>query len=244
VGTLMIVAFMFVLWTFVYPYSQNARDLVREAPTVPDKLQLFVEFLRDPAQFPDAAQDIDASAEFGKDTSKVNIIQRYSLLKSIDMLINADERTGYTSVDRYIPALYSAIPHAIWPDKPVPITSNELGHKAGFRIAQEDTTTGIAIGGPALFFDMGGWIVLVTSTIICFSIYFALSLRLVGTTKKSAWGLVPIGSEALLAGGAGPGTVVTLVFLFLGVFFMMVALLKIIGYVSQTLISRPISSKA
>ena len=85
-GILGIAAVLFVAWSFVYPFSQNARVQVRGANTLSEKVYLIVEFLRTPSRFPDSISNSKESSEFGAATSKVNIVARYSLLKSIDML--------------------------------------------------------------------------------------------------------------------------------------------------------------
>ena len=138
-GTLVLAAVMFVVWVFVYPFSQNARVSIRESESISDKTGLIIQFIRDPSLFPDSISNFEESSEFGTASSKVNIIKRYSLLQSNDMLIDADQRSGYTSIDRYTPILFSVVPHALWPDRPEPILSNELGHKAGFTMANSDT---------------------------------------------------------------------------------------------------------
>jgi hypothetical protein len=159
------------------------------------------------------------------------------------MLVAADKKAGYTSFSRYAPALLAFVPHALWPDRPEVISTNELGHKAGFNIAESDTITGLAIGGPALYFDLGGWVALASYTIFCFSIFFFVTLRLVGSTANSIWGIVPIGTEALIAGAASPAAMFNLVITLLGTFFVAVAVLKLISYFAKTLISRPLPSR-
>jgi hypothetical protein len=243
-GILGIGVVLFVVWTFVYPFSQNARFSVRAAGTISEKVGLIAEFIRDPSRFPDGTSNSEESSEFGAATSKVSIIARYSVLPSIDMLIDADRKLGYTSIDRYTPVLISFVPHALWPDRPVPITSNELGHKAGFNMAPGDATTGIAIGSPAYFFDLGGWLALIVYTLLCFVFFFFLAIRLVGSSGAGVWGLVLTGIEANQAGNASPATMFSTVVMFLGMFIVTIAVLKIVSYVTQSLISRPIATKA
>jgi hypothetical protein len=243
-GTLLLFGFATVIWVVVYPFSQNARFPVREAETLSAKVDMIVLYFRDPSQFPDVNEESDGSGGFGTASSKIGIINRVSTLNSIDMLIGGDRSFGFTPIERYAPVLYTVIPHAIWPDKPTAISTNELGHKAGFPMADDDTTTGIAIGTPALFFDLGGWLALPVYSILGFTAFFFVSRRIVGSSLAGIWGLVPVGTEANGAPNCSLGTLFGFSVFFLGTLFMTVALLKIIGYVSQTLISRPISSKA
>ena len=243
-GILGLAAVLFVALTFVYPFSQNARFPVRGAGTLSEKIDLIVEFIRDPSRFPDTTSTSEESSEFGTATSKVGIIARYSVLPSIGMLIDGDQKLGFTSIERYAPVLVSVVPHALWPDRPVPITSNELGHKAGFKMGAGDTTTGIAIGSPALFFDLGGWLALMVYTLLCFAVFFLLAIRVVGDSSAGIWGLVLIGTEGNLAGNASPETMFSIVVTFLGMFFVLVALLKAISYITEALVSRPIATKA
>jgi len=244
-GILGLAAGLYVVLIFVYPFSQNARFLVRTAATLSERTSIIIEFIRDPSQFPDfISEESGESSGFGPSSSKVNIIARYSVLQSIDMLIDADQRLGYTSIERYTPVLVSVVPHAIWPNRPAPITSNELGHKAGFAMDANDTTTGIAIGSPALFFDLGGWLALIVYTLLSFTIFFLVTVRIVGSSFGSIWGLVITGTEANLAGNCSVSDMFNLTVTFIGAFFLVIAFLKLISYVTEALVSRPISTKA
>ena len=41
---------------------------------------------------------------------------------------------------------------------------------------------GIAIGSPALFFDLGGWLALIVYTLMGFLFFFRLTVRIVGSS--------------------------------------------------------------
>ncbi len=240
-GTLVSVAVILVAWVFVYPFSQNTRFVLRDSKSISDKANLVIQFFRDPSQFPDSTSNSE-SIEFGTASSKIGIVNRYSLLQSNDMLIDADLRSGFTSIERWAPVLYAVVPHALWPDRPNPITSNELGHKAGWRMSDDDTTTGISIGAPGMFFDMGGWFALTVYTLILYAVFFFITIRFVGTSETSVWNLVPIGILANAAGSYAPSAMYGLVVVFFGMFFLMIAILKAISYLTAALISRPIST--
>ena len=243
-GVLVLLGLGFLVWSFVYPYSQRARFQVGNAPTISDKVSVIIQFIKDRSSFPDTTPNFEEASAFGTASSQVNIVARFSLLQSIDMLIGADLKSGYTSIDRYAPILVTMVPHSLWPDRPEVITSNELGYKAGFAVGEDDTTTGLEIGAPANFFDLGGWTALVVYTIICFALFFFVTVRVVGTTAAGAWALVPIGMEAHMAGGASLASIFLTVFMFLSTLGFAIAVLKTVGYIFQTLISRPISSGA
>jgi hypothetical protein len=216
--------------------------VIRDSKSLSDKANLVIQFFSDPSQFPDSISDTAESSEFGTSSSKVNIVNRYSLLLSNDMLIDADLRSGYTPIERYAPVLYSVVPHALWPDRPDPIQSNELGHKAGFNMGDSDTETGISIGSPGVFFDLGGWLSLTVYALTFYTVFFFVIIRVVGNSEKSIWGLVPIGIETLVAGACSPSALFFLTVSFLGMFLVMIAILKTISYVTKVLISRPIST--
>jgi len=243
-GLLALLITVLVAWNFVYPFSQNARSPVRAANTLSEKTSIIIDYFRNPSQFFDVNASFTKSSEFGFETSKVSIIARYSTLPSIDMLIDADHKLGYTSIDRYLPVLVSVVPHAIWPDRPTSITSNELGHKAGFAIGNGDDETGIAIGTPALFFDLGGWLALIVYTLICFTLFFFVAVRLVGSSTTGYWGLVVTGTEANIAGNAAPDAMFNLAIMFVGMFIFVLLTLKIAGSSAARLISVPNPSKS
>ena len=240
-GTIGAATVVLVAWVFVYPFSQNARNVIRESETISQRVDLIIQYFRDPSLFPDTVSNFEESSEFGTAGSKVKIINRYSVLKTNDMLIDGDLKSGYTSIDRYAPALLSVVPHALWPDRPDSIHSNELGHKAGFNMGDADSETGITIGSPAMFFDLGGWLALIVYTVIFFTVFFFAVVRLVSTTETSIWGLVPVGTEAILAGACSPSSMFYLLVMVLGMFFLMIAILKTISYVTEALIAKPVS---
>ena len=213
---------LLIAWTYVYPFSQNARSPIRAVNTLSEKTDLIIEYFSDPSQFGDINSSYAKSSEFGLETSKISIVARYSTLPSIDMLIDADQKLGYTGIERYVPILVSIVPHALWPGRPTTITTNELGHKAGFAMDPGDTTTGIAIGSPALFFDLGGWLALIVYTQLCFALFFLVAVRLIGRSTSSIWGLVLIGAEPNLAGNASPATMFSLAIMFVGTFIVTV----------------------
>jgi len=62
---------------------------------------------------------------------------------------------------------------------------------------------------------------------------------LVGSSTSGIWGLVLIGTEANMAGNAGPDTMFSIAVLFVATFLMALFVLKILGYVAAELVSRP-----
>jgi hypothetical protein len=232
--------FMVVAWVFVYPYSQNARDVVRSARSFPERIAVIVAYFRNPSTVEDTASNIDPdTSEFGESSTKLSIIQRFSLLNSAGMLINADNTEGFTGIERYFPALFAIVPHFVWPDRPVPIYSNELGHKAGFKMGLNDTTTGIALSSPALFYDVSGWLGLPVYAMMDFLLYFYVLRSIVGTATQSIWGLMLIGATAYISGGAFPSTPILIIEGFVTVFAVLVGCLKIVAYLSESLFARP-----
>ena len=231
-----------VVWFFVYPYSQDARDAVRGAPSFSERISTIVAYFRDPSDFANAADPIDPTEnEYGRSAARLNIVQRFSLLKANGMLVNSDDHEGFTGIDRYLPAFLEIIPHFLWPDRPDPISSNELGHKAGFRLQRSDTTTGIAIASPALFYDIGGWLALPVYTFLGFELFFYALRCMVGKAAQSVWGLMLIGGTAMNAGPALPVTLIEIVEQFVTVFGTLVLVLKIISWASQSLLTRPVT---
>jgi hypothetical protein len=228
-------------WVFVYPYSQNARDAVRSARTVSERISTIVAFIRDPTAFESEADIGDPTeSEYGESAAKLNIISRFSLLRSNGMLASADDHEGFTGIDRYLPAFLEIIPHFLWPDRPNPVSPNELGHKAGFRLTRDDATTGIAIASPALFYDIGGWPGLPVYTVLGFGLFFYALHCLVGKAAQSVWGLMLIGGTAMIAGPTSPSNLIEIVEQFVTVFGTLVVVLKIVSWASQSLLTGPV----
>jgi hypothetical protein len=233
---------MLIVWFFVYPFSQNARTEVRNATSYSEKIAITEHYIIAPSDFPSEAENADPDlAEYGESNAKLSIVQRFSLLRSGGMLISADEVQGFTGVDRYLPVFLFIVPHFIWPDRPDPIFSNELGHKAGFRMGRNDTSTGIAIASPAFFYDIGGWLALPVYTILDFGLFFYGLRCMVGDASESVWGLMLIGATALVAGGAMPSSPIDILINFVMVFAVLVVTLKILSYLSETMFARQIA---
>jgi hypothetical protein len=93
-----------------------------------------------------------------------------------------------------------------------------------------------------MFFDLGGWLALTVYTLILYTVFFFMTVRLVGTSETSVWNLVPIGIEAQAAGSYAPSAMFNLAVMFFVMFFLMITILKAISYVTEALISRPIST--
>jgi hypothetical protein len=233
---------MLVVWFFVYPFSQNARTEVRTATTYSEKIAITEHYIIAPSDFPSEAENTDPDlAEYGESSAKLSIVQRFSQLRSAGMLISADEVQGFTGVDRYLPVFLFIVPHFLWPDRPDPIFSNELGHKAGFRMARNDLSTGIAISSPALFFDIGGWLALPVYTILDFGLFFYGLRCAVGYAGESVWGLMLIGATAMIAGPCMPSSPIDILINFVMIFAVLVVTLKILSYLSETMFSRQIA---
>ncbi len=238
IGILVVV--LGLVWIFVYPFSQNARNPMRAAPSMSAAIDIMIDYIRDPSAYAPVEQVSESDVEFGAGSAKLNIIQRYSLLNSNGMLVAADQVQGFSGIEAYVPALYTVIPHFLWPDRPDPVSSNSLGHKAGFRMGAQDTTTGIAIGSPSLFYDLGGWIPLAVYTILLYGSFFHVTRLIVGPTTTSIWGLMLIGTTAMIAGPTMPSTIYYFIFQFSGMLLVLIAVLKAAGYVSEYLFSRPL----
>jgi hypothetical protein len=233
---------MMVVWFFVYPFSQNARTAVRSAGSNLERISIIEHYITDPSDFPSEAENVDPDfSEYGESSAKLSIVQRFSLLRSGGMLVNSEEAAGFTGVERYLPAFVEIVPHFIWPDRPNAIFTNELGHKAGFRISRNDMSTGIAISGPALFYDLGGWLALPVYTLLEFGLFFYGLRCVVGDASESVWGLMLIGATALIAGPCMPSTPIDILENFVSVFGILVVSLKILAYLSETLFARPIT---
>jgi hypothetical protein len=235
-------AVMMVVWFFVYPFSQNARVEVRSATSFSEKISVIEHYIEEPSDFHSEADDFDPNlGEFGESGPKLSIVQRFSLLRSGAMLISSEEAAGFTGVERYLPAFFDIVPHFIWPDRPNPIFSNELGHKAGFRMGPRDTTTGIAISSPALFYDLGGWLALPVYTFLEFGLFFYGLRCVVGNASESVWGLMLIGGTAMVAGPCSPSTPIDILETFVSVFAILMVTLKTLAYLSETLFARQVA---
>jgi hypothetical protein len=233
---------MMVVWFFVYPFSQNARVPVRGATSLSERIAVIVHYFEDPSDFSSEAENTDPDiAEYGESSAKLSIVQRFSLLRSGGMLISADEVEGFTGVERYLPIFLSIVPHFIWPDRPTGISSNELGHKAGFRMARNDTGTGIAISSPALFYDLGGWLALPVYTILDLGLFFYGLRCMVGSAGESVWGLMLIGGTAMIAGPCFPSTPIDVLLSFVMVFAILVVTLKALSYLTEAMFARQVA---
>jgi len=114
-GTIVLLSLALLIWEHVFPFSQNARGPVHSAETVSKRVDLIIEYFQNLEHFSDVLSDVDEGTEFGTAFSKVSILSRFSVLKSIDMLVAADEQLGYTPIERVAPGFLYVVPHVIWP---------------------------------------------------------------------------------------------------------------------------------
>ncbi len=232
-------AFLIGAAMFIYPYAQNTRDYVREAPTISAKIAVIVAYIRNPSSFPNFLETENSStSEFGEASSKIGILWRMSELSTIDDFVSSDQTQGFTGITPYLPAFLYLIPHFIWPNRPQDITSNTLARKAGVPLAPGDYTTQVTLGAPGMFYDLGGWLALPVYTILEFAAFFYVLRCLVGKASTSLWGLLLIGATAYDAGICLPSLPIEIVEDFLLVYVGLVACLKAVGYVSEVLLVR------
>src|SRR4051794_8749154 len=111
-------------------------------------------------------------------------------------------------------------------------------------MGEEDMTNGIEIGGPALFYDMGGWIALVVYTILSFAGFFLPPVVSLGQRPRGFGRSYPSQPRPMLPRAPQWAEWFYWSFPSWQHFMFAVAALKIFGYVSLGLTAKPVSSRA
>ncbi|WP_263416864.1 hypothetical protein [Terriglobus albidus] len=142
----------------------------------------------------------ELSSEAGDTKSKENeplfydapvgaFLERLQMISWDDAMLETvinDGKLGYTPLWTY---LYNAVPHFLWPDKPLTTWGNFYAHRIGV-LADDDVTTGVSFSPVTEAFGMDGWNSLFFVCPFIYIIVFAVIDSVGGDVRETPWGLL------------------------------------------------------
>jgi hypothetical protein len=191
-------SFMFVVFQYLFPYSQYGRSLVPQDSTLAQRVAVAASLLEHPVETRGKyiesvqAETLAAPSSVGEYYNKPQgFWDRLQFVSTDDPLIDLTDRgnrvIGFGPI---LEAFVNTVPHFIWPNKPLgKYNGNYYAHELG-GLADEDTTTGISFSPTAEAYHMAKWVgVLVVAPLLWF-VLFVIFDSLFGDLRAAPWGLL------------------------------------------------------
>jgi hypothetical protein len=118
-----------------------------------------------------------------------------------DALVNATDEGKVFGLSPIAITFANAIPHVLWPNKPVVNFGNLYAHEIG-KMNPEDFTTGISFSPTAEAYHMQRWAGMFLVAPVCWFLFFIVFDNLLGDLRATPWGLLAL---ALLSHSAPEG---------------------------------------
>ena len=148
----------------LFPYALYARGVVR-TPDMQKNIQLASGALLDVISDPLRYQTLPEKTSYDSQVSRVYLyydkprstLDRFTLIKATDALVDATLRDGTVGMDNITPGFLMPIPRSLYPDKPFFSVSNQLAHREPGLVGKNDHSTGITTGFAGDAFSSYGW---------------------------------------------------------------------------------------
>jgi hypothetical protein len=186
---------LYVMFHFLVPYSQYGRDQVPLDATFADRAAIAFTLVTDldgvRTQYLDSRVDaeLDSLAYYSEPQG---FFDRLTMIGPDDALINITDKNGPAGL-LVIPADFANwIPHFLWPNKPPSGNGNQLAHKIGGIVGDEDFTTGISFTPSGEAYHLAGWTGVFVVAPLIWILLFTVFDSLCGDVRESPWGLLMI----------------------------------------------------
>jgi hypothetical protein len=200
---------VYVMFHFLVPYSQYGRDQVPLEATLTDRIAIAFTLVTNldgvRTQYLDSRADTepDGLAYFYEPQG---FFDRLTMVGPDDALIDITDKNGPAGL-LVIPADFANwIPHFIWPNKPPSGNGNQLAHKIGGIVGDDDFTTGVSFTPSGEAYHIAGWTGVFVVAPLIWILLFTVFDSLCGDVRESPWGLLVIavfahvGPEGMLDG--------------------------------------------
>lgn len=189
---LALVGFALFLQFVLFPFGQVARNQIRGygfADTLVEIRSFASEYLDSSKGF----QALYQRSDDGLDESMSNVyfdrpidaLERLSLIKTCDALVNSTLELGESKWETILPAFESLLPAAIF-RRPYKNSANYLGIKSGI-ISEENEGTSISFGFIADAFSSFGWIGTALIPFALCLLLFTVTQFLTGRMEQNIW---------------------------------------------------------
>ena len=197
-----ILAAGFIVFYYLVPYSQYGRSQVEENMSQSQRIALAVKLLEHPEQTRRTYEEVETSGGLNEYyNTPQGFWDRLQFISVDDRLIDLTDHGHVFGTLPLKAELLNAIPHVLWPDKPLNSFGNIYAHELG-ALSPEDVSTGISFSPTAEAYHMNTWVgVLVIAPLIWF-LFFVVYDSLFGDLRASPWGLLVI---AMLSHAAPEG---------------------------------------
>lgn len=195
-------AVVFVVFYYLVPFAQYGRNQVGDAETLNERVAIAARLLEHPEQtrqqYELIGQDTGINAYYN---SPQGFWDRLQFVSVDDSLINVTDQGHVFGLLPIKATLLNAIPHFLWPNKPVLNFGNVYAHEVGM-LPDDDTTTGISFSPTGEAYHLAKWAgVLILAPLLWFTLFVTFD-RFFGDLRATPWGLLVI---ALFAHSAPEG---------------------------------------
>lgn len=178
---------LFLMFYLLVPYSQYGRRYVVQGESIPDLLSLSTGLLSNPSELR-RNYESDPGAPGYYNTAQ-GFWDRIQFVSVDDGLVNATDEGKVFGLSPIAISLANAIPHVLWPNKPVVNFGNMYAHEVG-NINAEDFSTGISFSPTSEAYHMQRWIGLMAVAPACWLMFFVIFDNLLGDLRSTPWGLL------------------------------------------------------
>jgi hypothetical protein len=233
---------MFLIFYFLVPYSQYGRRFAVEGQGIPERIDLSAHLLSDPMELRHSYEE-DPGLPGYYNTAQ-GFFDRLQFVSVDDGLVNITDKGKVFGLSPIPLTFLNAIPHIIWPNKPVVNLGNLYAHEVG-SMNPEDYSTGISFSPTAEAYHMDRWVGIFVVGPLLWIMFFVVFDGLLGDLRSTPWGLLALTmlSHTAPEGGLN-GTIVLVTFgveilLFCAYFAKLVAPYFAIAFIGPTKAPEP-----
>jgi len=181
---------VFVVFHYLVPYAQYGRSFRDRDMTLSQNIAISSRLLENPSdtrnKFIETTPD-DAAGYYNKPQG---FWDRLQFISTDDGLINATDQGKVFGLWPIKASFLSAIPHIIWPNKPVYGFGNMYTHEFALNMPDEDTSTGISYSATAEAYHWAKWVGVLVVAPLLWLLFFFVFESLLGDLRASPWGLL------------------------------------------------------
>ena len=186
---------VFIMFHYLAPYSQYGRSLIDSSMTTSQKLDVSVRLLEHPEKtrqaYFESAQEIKGLDAY-YNTSQ-GFWDRLQFISADDALNNITDQGSVFGLRPLLFALYNAVPHIIWPNKPTMNAGYTYAHEiSGQAIDADDPGIGIAFSATAEAYHMDQWRGVLLIAPLVWLLFFVVFDSLLGDLRTTPWGLLAL----------------------------------------------------
>jgi len=189
----------FLVFYLFVPYSQYGRRYAMPGQTIADKFNISVNLLSDPVELRKNYQQDPGPP--GYYNTAQGFWDRLQFVSVDDGLVNVTDEGKVFGLSPIAITFANAIPHVLWPNKPVMNFGNMYAHEIG-NMNPEDFSTGISFSPTAEAYHMLKWMGLLVVGPALWLMLFAVFDNVLGDLRATPWGLLTL---ALLSHTAPEG---------------------------------------